>query len=96
MLKAVKMASVRGIVCVCECALGISLYSIVTNEAATESHVQVWISICFGAACKNYLYESLRGQIRGYRKEIGFFYTTHCWFPGGGVGAGVEGRRKLD
>lgn len=42
-------------------------YSIVTKEAATVSNVQVWASICFGAACKNYLCDSLQGQIRGYR-----------------------------
>lgn len=58
MLKAVKMASVRGIVCVV-CVwggmLGISLYSSVTKEAPRASHGQVWASICFGAARKNYM-----------------------------------------
>lgn len=70
MLKAVKMASVKGTHCVCVCVLRISLCSIVTKEAATVSYAQIWASICFGAACKNYLCESLRGQIRGYRKEM--------------------------
>lgn len=58
---------------------GISLYSIVTKEAATVSNVQVWASVCFGAACKNYLCESLQGQNTGYGKEMCFFYKIdHC------------------
>lgn len=40
--------------CVCGGG-GISLYSSVTKEAPRASHGQVWASICFGAARKNYM-----------------------------------------
>lgn len=52
MLKAVKMAGVRGIVCVCGCWV-FPCISFVTKEAiALSLYEQVWASVCFGAACK--------------------------------------------